>query len=64
MFKVYYMLNNITVKIDNNYVFLNKMSRSNLGLKSQTNYKLERREYFVRFLMDCVLLPIWLMILL
>jgi hypothetical protein len=29
----------------NNYDFFNKMSRSNLGLKSQVNYKLKRREY-------------------
>jgi hypothetical protein len=31
IFKVYYMLNNITTTINNNYEFFNKIRRSNLG---------------------------------
>jgi hypothetical protein len=51
-FKVYYMLNNITTKISNNYDFLNKSSRSNLGKKIQTNYKLKQMKYYLMPLLN------------
>jgi hypothetical protein len=44
--KVYYLLNNIGVKInDNSEVFLNKNSRPNYSKESQTSYKLKLKEY-------------------
>jgi hypothetical protein len=44
--KVYYMMNDITAKLKIIMIFLNWTRWSNLGLKSQMNYKLEQREYF------------------
>jgi hypothetical protein len=41
------MLNNITSKINNNYDFFNKTTVK-LRVKSQMNYKLERREYYIK----------------
>jgi hypothetical protein len=46
------MLNNITTKISNNYDFLNKSSRSNLGKKIQTNYKLKQMKYYLMPLLN------------
>jgi hypothetical protein len=46
-FKVYYILNNITSKINNNYDFFNKTTVK-LRIKSQMNYKLEQRKYYIK----------------